>query len=58
MENSITPLKRNRRKNATSTTERLVESAAQARAEAANLPSVQRAENCCERRARRRSRPI
>jgi hypothetical protein len=39
MENSIGPVKRNRRKNATSTTERLVESAQRARAEAANLPS-------------------
>jgi hypothetical protein len=39
MENSSTPVKRNRRKNATSTTERLVESAQRARAEAASLPS-------------------
>lgn len=38
MENPITPAKRNRRKNATSTTERLMASANQARAEAATLP--------------------
>lgn len=38
MESQITPAKRNRRKNATSTTERLLASAAQARAEAATLP--------------------
>jgi hypothetical protein len=35
---STTPAKRNRRKNATSTTERLLKAAAQARAEAATLP--------------------
>lgn len=34
----MTPAKRNRRKNATSTTERLLEAARQARAEAATLP--------------------
>jgi hypothetical protein len=39
MENSVTPVKRSRRKNATSTTERLVESAQRARIEAASLPS-------------------
>ena len=38
MQSSITPTKRNRHKNVTSTTERLLESAAQARAEAAKLP--------------------
>ena len=38
MESPIAPVKRNRRKNATSTTDRLLESAAQARAEAATLP--------------------
>ena len=38
MESPITIVKRNRRKNATSTTERLMECAAQARAEAATLP--------------------
>jgi hypothetical protein len=36
--NSTTSAKRSRRKNATSTNERLLESAAQARAEAATLP--------------------
>ena len=38
MESQITPAKRSHRKNSTSTTERLMESAAQARAEAATLP--------------------
>jgi len=38
MDSSITPAKRNRRKNATTTTERLLESAQQARAEASTLP--------------------
>lgn len=38
MERPTTPARRNRRKNATSTSERLLESAAQARAEAAVLP--------------------
>lgn len=38
MESQITPAKRNRRRNVTSTTERLLESARQARAEAATVP--------------------
>jgi hypothetical protein len=38
MENPITTTKRNRRKNATSTTERLMEAAGRARAEARDLP--------------------
>ena len=58
MESQVTPAKRNRRKNASSTTERLLESAAQARAEAATLPPVQRDGNCCARRARPKPRHI
>jgi hypothetical protein len=38
MESQITPTKRNRRKNESGTSERLLESARQARAEAAILP--------------------
>ena len=38
MQHTISPPKRNRRKNVTSTTERLLEFAAQARAEAQALP--------------------
>jgi len=38
MEGPIPPTKRNRHKNASSTSERLLESAVQARAEAATLP--------------------
>ena len=38
MESQITPTKRNRRKNASSTSERLLEAALRARAEAATLP--------------------
>jgi len=38
MQTTFKPVKRNRRKNATSTTERLMESAARARAEAGTLP--------------------
>jgi hypothetical protein len=38
MENPTIPIKRNRRKNLTTTTQRLVQLAQRARAEAANLP--------------------
>lgn len=51
MESQTTPTKRNRRKNVTTTSERLLESAAQARAEARNLPPG-RAQRELLRRAR------